>query len=483
MRAVWNRFLASAGGPEQARVVLVLGAVLALDTADKGAISATVPDLEAAFSVGHTDIGLLLTVGGVVGAGGSLVFGSLVDRVDRTRLLLAVVALWSASVVAEAISPSFTWLLASRAGLGALTAAAYPAVLSLVGDWFPDRSRGHVLGMVISGELIGTGVGVALAGSLASLSSWRIAYLVLVVPSGLVMWLLHRTPEPERGGNDRRTTSSPEADGRTSDRATSAATGARGRHQSLWRSTRQILSIRTNVVLIAASSLAYYLFAGVRAFGVTYVIDHFGIARTTASLLLFVLGAGGLAGVMTGGRLADHLQDRGRRDARLLVPAVALLALGTCLTPAVVVTSVALALPLFVAAAFFFGVSTPPLDAARLDVVPSNLWGRAEAIRSVTRMGLEAAAPLAFGALAQHVFAGPHGDGLEPTFVVMVVPLAVAAVVLLLARHRYVVDAARARGDASEDEAPEPAGAFDPPGSPPSSGSRPPRAPSTEGAP
>jgi hypothetical protein len=46
-----------------------------------------------------------------------------------------------------------------------------------------------------------------------------------------------------------------------------------------------------------------------------------------------------------------------------------------------------------VAAGFLLAAANPPLDAARLDVMPPRLWGRAEGTRSVVRTGLEALAP------------------------------------------------------------------------------------------
>jgi hypothetical protein len=56
------------GGPARGRVVLILAAVLALNGADTGTISATTGNLEDAFHIGNTQIGLLLTVVALVGA-------------------------------------------------------------------------------------------------------------------------------------------------------------------------------------------------------------------------------------------------------------------------------------------------------------------------------------------------------------------------------------------------------------------------------
>jgi predicted MFS family arabinose efflux permease len=70
----------AAGGPARARVALTLAAVLAVNGADTGTISSTTNDLERAFGVGNTQIGLLLTVVSLTGAAFTIPAGILTDR-------------------------------------------------------------------------------------------------------------------------------------------------------------------------------------------------------------------------------------------------------------------------------------------------------------------------------------------------------------------------------------------------------------------
>jgi MFS family permease len=142
--------------------------------------------------------------------------------------------------------------------------------------------------------------------------------------------------------------------------------------------------------------------------------------------------------------VADRLLRSGRISARVLVPAGTFLAAALLLAPGIVTTSVRLATGLFVVGGCFFTASNPPLDAARLDVVPSRLWGRAESVRTVFRGALEAAAPVTFGLVADNVFGGQAGNGLRDTFLVMLVPLVLGSLMLLLARRTYPRDVATA---------------------------------------
>ncbi|WP_211273108.1 hypothetical protein, partial [Streptomyces albus] len=81
----------------------------------------------------------------------------------------------------------------------------------------------------------------------------------------------------------------------------------------------------------------------------------------------------------------------------------------------------AVALPLLVGGTALLGAVNPPLDAARLDIVPPLLWGTAEGTRTVLRTLSEAMAPTLFGFVADHVFAGRHA--LEYTLLLALLPL------------------------------------------------------------
>jgi MFS family permease len=94
------------------------------------------------------------------------------------------------------------------------------------------------------------------------------------------------------------------------------------------------------------------------------------------------------------------------------------------------------------------GGTNPPLDAARLDVMPPSLWGRAEAVRTVLQAAAQAGAPVLFGVLASDVFGGGHG--LRDAFLLSLVPLALSAILLLVVgRRTYPADAATALASAT----------------------------------
>ncbi len=446
---------------QSAKVILILTGVLALDGADKGAVGSMSRKLELAFDIGPTELGLLLTVSLLVGAAATMPFGHYVDRVNRVRLLWIVVGGWAVMMGVMAIATSYTFLLAARAGLGAVTAAAAPSVASLTGDYFATEERGKIYGYILTGELIGTGIGFTIAGELATIS-WRVGFLGLVPPAILLAWLASRLPEPRRGGQARlsldgqgeRSTSGSETNPETEE----IREEVREEHfpprkelipegdpqqKSLRWAFWYVLSIRTNLLLIIASALSYYFFAGVRTFGIQWLESHFHLTQSAAIPFLLVLGVGSIIGVVIGGRIGDWLIQRGHVRGRVTTAAVAAMISAVVFAPGLIATNLYGSAVAVAFGGFALGAMSPPLDAARLDIMHHLLWGRAEAVRMVVRRAGEAASPVVFGLVAAQGFGGGP-QSMRNTFLIMLIPLFASGIIIYRARKTYPRDVATA---------------------------------------
>ncbi len=456
-------------GRASARVVTALALVFALSSADLGAIGAMAIQLKQGLGIGETQIGLLLTASFLVGAMATLPFGWLVDRTNRTRVLALTVALWGGAMALSAAATSYLALLLTRLALGAVVAVAVPAVASLVGDYFQPQRRGRIYGYILAGELVGMGFGYVVSGELALLS-WRIGFLGLALPAFWIAWLVHRLPEPARGGadwlepgqeriGDRHRAGRPESHPNGA-AATSGLIRAliREAHieprwhlvrrenparQSLLWATWYVLRIPTNIVLVIASALGYYFFAGLQTFGVVFVHSWFGLAHSTAIGLVLLFGASGLVGALAGGRLGDYLLSRRHLSARIIVVTLAYLATAVFLVPVFATRTLLAAIPALMLAGFGLGAVNPPLDAARLDIMHPYLWGRAESVRAALRQVAEALGPALFGYVAEHVCGGGPAC-LQRTFLIMLIPLFISGGIALLAFRTYPRDVATA---------------------------------------
>jgi len=254
-----------------------------------------------------------------------------------------------------------------------------PVVASLVGDYFRPSERGRVYGLVLAGEGTCTAIGLLVAGELGAVS-WRLGFGWLAAVGlllGIAVAALLR--EPLRGSMEN------------------------ARRRSVWRDLRWVLSIRTNVVLVVGSSFGYFFFTGLSTFGVALLCGRFQIGQAVATLLIYVLGVGALIGVLSTGRIADRLTARGHISARMMVGGMAFLAAAVFVLPTLLADSLPLALVFAFLAGIALGGVNPPLNAARLDIVHSRLWGTAEAVRTTLVSISTGVAPLVFGVVSTHL--------------------------------------------------------------------------------
>jgi MFS family permease len=151
--------------------------------------------------------------------------------------------------------------------------------------------------------------------------------------------------------------------------------------------------------------------------------------------------------MLLGGRLGDRLLAHHHAAGRLWVAAAGLVVAAVLGTPVLFTHSLLLAGVLIVVGTAGLNAATPVLDAVRLDVVPPELRGRAEAVRTMLRTGAEGFAPLAIGLSADHLAGGGHA-GLRWALVLVMPALALNGLVLLLATRSYPREA-RAVAEAS----------------------------------
>lgn len=473
-------------GNVRLRVIVIFAAVEALASADTGTVGSVAPQLEHALHATTGQIGIIAGVAALAGAVGTIPAGMLTDRFNRVRILSLSIVLWCGAQVGSAFATSFLMLVLTRVALGAVTATSGPTIASLIGDYFPTQERARIWGLVLTGELLGAGIGVVGSGNLASALSWRYGFGWLALPGILLavgVWVL--LVEPTRGGRSRLEPGAtdfvsdldiPDAadedvgDDLLQEEQELAQDVVREHdvdpHEDLvlhedpvrmpvWRAVRYVLRVRTNLVLIVANAIGYLFFAGVQTFAVVLLRSRYGLSEGTATSLLLVIGVGAVVGVVAAGQVADRLLRRGRESARVLVPAVCYILAAAAFLPALLSPVLLVSMPLFVLAGAFLAAPDPPLNAARLDIMHPRLWGRAEGVRTFLWMSAFALGPLLFGFISQAL--GGPGAGSETSnghvrqtaamayaFLIMLVPLGISGIIMLRARHTYPRDVATA---------------------------------------
>ncbi|MBI3867452.1 MAG: MFS transporter [Verrucomicrobia bacterium] len=245
--------------------------------------------------------------------------GRLADTGSRRWLVVSGTALWSLMTAACGLTLRFWQLALARMGVGVGEASLSPAAYSLIADCFPPERRSTALGVYGMGIYIGQGMALILGGLViqftsaqetfvlpltGAVRSWQVVFFAVGLPGLLVALLLLTIREPVRRGARVRSVDGGAAPaGRTSLReAWMYLTGNRG----------------TFLCLFFGMGFAALNGYGSAAWIPTFFIRRHGwTAGDTGVIFGLIVGICGTAGIVTAGRVADWLRQRGRRDANL----------------------------------------------------------------------------------------------------------------------------------------------------------------------
>ena len=129
----------------------------------------------------------LITLGALI-----LVAGSLSDLYGRLRVLrVGIVAFGIASLVV-ALAPTSGVLIVARLLQGAAGALLVPSSLALIMSNYRGAAQARAIGLWTSATSAAMIVGPILGGLSVDLATWRLVFVINVVPIAAVLWLLAR---------------------------------------------------------------------------------------------------------------------------------------------------------------------------------------------------------------------------------------------------------------------------------------------------
>jgi len=398
---------------------LIIVCVVALAKADAAAIGTVAPALRADLHLTDARLGLLASLASGTGALCALPAGGLVDRRRRPVIIAVALVGWSLALGVAGFAMGFALLAGARLVSGGVATIARPVAVSLAGDLYHPRDRGRALAALDAGQAAGTAVCLLLGAVAVHFLTWRWLFWGLAAAGLLLAVGARRLQEPA---------------------------GLRPPGPGLWDVLRTLVRIRTNVVVLVADSVGNFFFAGVASFAVLFISERYGLSNALVDALAPAFAVGVIAGIIAGGRLGDRLTRRAGGSRRLLVASACQLTATALFVAALLSGSVVGAAVLLFFGASILGGAGPCLDAVRLDIVGANIRGRAEAARGLLTLASSALGPVTFGLMATALATGRRSQGLalRDAFLVMLVPLAVGALILLAARRPYAADAAAA---------------------------------------
>lgn len=333
-------------------VVALLASGNFLNYAHRNVLFSAYDDLRAAFWLSDAQLGLLGTIYMGAHALATLPAGWLGDRLDRRHLLAAAIVLWSAGAVAAACATGFATLAAARALTGLATACVVPVANAIISQAFAPQRKASVLAVFNVGLFVG-GVGGA---ALGAFPGYPWALFGLAAPGAVLALLVVRLDVPPRVGG-------------------AHAPGAR----AMLAEARALLSIPTLRWLMVSTTLMAFAAGGYQTWLLDFLKHDKGLSEGAATQLLAVAFGGGLAGVITGGRVGDALRRRWPHG-RLAAIAIGIGATVPCATLAILAPPGPLLVVAAIGTMFFISWYHGPMAASVDDLAPP---GRAVSIQAV----------------------------------------------------------------------------------------------------
>jgi predicted MFS family arabinose efflux permease len=154
-------------------------------------------DIAKSFGTSSGTAGLVVTLAQIGYALGLALLVPLGDLVTRRWLVPAVLLVTAAGLVVSASAPDIGVLIAVGLVVGAGSVAAQ-ILVPMAASLADEENRGHVVGMVMSGLLIGILLARTVSGVVAQTSSWRVVYVMAAGMTALLAVVLARLLPPER---------------------------------------------------------------------------------------------------------------------------------------------------------------------------------------------------------------------------------------------------------------------------------------------
>jgi ABC-type branched-subunit amino acid transport system ATPase component/sugar phosphate permease len=191
----------SGGGPVYALAILF--GFNMVEEMDRDSFGLLVPNIQKSFHMSNAAVLSLVAVAALLGLSLTVPIAQLSDTRNRVRLMLIGASIFALFSFGTGVAV-FIWLLViMRSGSGLGQATALPTHNSLMSDWFPIAARPRVFSLYRFANALGAFVGPLLAGGLAAWIGWRAPFIVLAVPTVILVMLGLRLVEPVRGVQER----------------------------------------------------------------------------------------------------------------------------------------------------------------------------------------------------------------------------------------------------------------------------------------
>lgn len=298
--------------------LLVLLGFNAVDELDITAFALLTPEIQETFDISDSALGLIVVFVVLVNLILGIGIGYIADRVDRVRMARFGAAVWATFAVLTGLAPAIGILVVTRIGAGIGKAVNAPTHKSLLADYYQPSDRAAVYSGYELANPLGKLLAPVLVGAIGLIGfGWRPPFVVIAIPTILVLIASRRLVNPVRGRHERK--------------EAGVADGAVDVEESP-ASFREAMGIIRGIPTIRRAWLSMpFLVGGVGSavfLAPQFYEDVFGLSISGRAAISFAGEAAGLVGLVVGIPIATRGLRESPRNLFRLVFLVGLVASG-----------------------------------------------------------------------------------------------------------------------------------------------------------
>ncbi len=145
--------------------------------------------IAAEYAVSYTSVGIIVTVAQIGYGAGLLLLVPLGDKLEKRNLICIMTLISASGLLISGLSPSLPFLLLGTA-ITALFSVVTQLLIPFGAQLARPEVRGRIVGVLMSGLLMGILLGRTISGGLSAFGSWRIVYFVAAAFMSVVAVLL-----------------------------------------------------------------------------------------------------------------------------------------------------------------------------------------------------------------------------------------------------------------------------------------------------
>jgi len=172
------------------------------DEFDTAAFATLAPEIQKAFHLTDNAFGFVVIINISVVLLLAVPVGYYGDRLPRTALVVIGTVMAGFFSFGTGLAVGLAALLFMRIGNGVGLLVNDPIHRSLLSDYYAPADRPRVFALHANAVRLGAIIGPLVAGVMATLFSWRAAFLILIGPILAMAYVARRLPEPVRGETD-----------------------------------------------------------------------------------------------------------------------------------------------------------------------------------------------------------------------------------------------------------------------------------------